>query len=45
MKYGNDTKITTPTNFKASRSSAIKGGGTVTVRIQDSVQLLIKHAD
>ena len=45
MTYGIDIKMTTPTNFKTSRNSTIKKGGIVTVRIQDSVQSLIKHID
>ena len=49
MTSGNDIKTTTLTNSKASRNSAIKRGGTVTVRIQgrtqDSAQLLTKHID
>ena len=45
MIYGNDIKMTTPTNFKISRNSIIKKGGIVTVRIQDSIQSLIKHVD
>ena len=42
MTYGNDIKMTTRTNFKTSRNSVIKEGGTVTVRIQDPAQLLTK---
>ena len=48
-RFGNDIwqryKNDHPTNFKISRSSIIKGGGIVTVRIQDSVQSPIKHVD
>ena len=49
MTYAKIIKTTTLMNFKTSRSSIIKKEGIVTVRIQDriqnSIQLLIKHID
>ena len=45
MTYGNDIKMTIPTNFKISRNSIIKKNGMVTVRIENSIQSLIKYID